>query len=117
MLRLIATNPRDASVGTWNPKKSRIILLPINARTTPMEGCKYSNSDIPSATRMNRDRKPKMAKKFDVITMKGSLVTPKTAGIESTANAISLSSITAMVSSKGVACPKCSRLSSHPPEV
>lgn len=78
---------------------------------------------------------PRMAKRLDEKTMKGSRVTPKTAGIESTwkqdtklspitthlflgiytckmdkgqreltANAISLSSITATVRSKGVAC-------------
>lgn len=58
-------------------------------------------------TSVYSDLKPKMAKKLEVKTTKGSRVTPKTAGIESTANTISLSSITATVRSNGVACPKC----------
>lgn len=69
--------------------------------------CKYFNSDIPSEIIKKSDLKPKMAKRLDVKTTNGSRVTPKTAGIESTANAMSLSSITATVRSKGVACPKC----------
>lgn len=58
-----------------------------------------------------------MANRLDENTMKGSLVTPKTAGIESTAKAMSLSSITATVRSNGVACSKCLMLSACHPDL
>ena len=48
-------------------------------------------------------RSPRMANMFEEKTMNGSVVTPKTAGTESTANTMSLSSMQVKTSRSGVA--------------
>jgi hypothetical protein len=53
--------------------------------------------------KVNKDLNPRTAKMLDEKTISGSLVTPNTAGIESTANAMSLNSRTTNVSNRGVA--------------
>ena len=55
------------------------------------------------ASRKNIERRPRIAKMLDVKTMKGSLVTAKIAGIESTAKIRSLISTQTSARKSGVA--------------
>jgi hypothetical protein len=56
-----------------------------------------------ASIKKNRERRPRIAKTLEVNTMKTSVVTPKIAGMESTANITSATSTTISTISKGVA--------------
>ena len=93
----------DAVVEIVSPKNScPIILSPIKHNRPPRP---YLNSQKVSVTllsRKNSDRKPMMANMLEKKTMKVSVVTEKTAGMESTAKMMSENSITNSTRNSGV---------------
>ena len=64
---------------------------------------RYANISIELASKKYNALSPKIANIFDVYSIIGSFDIPKIAGIESIANTKSVSSITAIQASKGVA--------------
>mmetsp|Transcript_13702 Transcript_13702/g.58546 ORF Transcript_13702/g.58546 Transcript_13702/m.58546 type:complete len:202 (-) Transcript_13702:764-1369(-) len=97
------TTASDASVEISNPPNPATILHPTKPSTAATAVCRYSSSATITATNAKRLRKPKMANMLLEYTMNGSCVTPNTAGMESTANTTSESSMTHRHNSKGVA--------------
>eukprot|EP00882_Tetradesmus_deserticola_P023723 GHRQ01025832.1.p1 GENE.GHRQ01025832.1~~GHRQ01025832.1.p1 ORF type:complete len:125 (+),score=19.66 GHRQ01025832.1:154-528(+) len=97
------TTSRLTSVGMITSPNSSSILTPMNPKTSATALSKNRSSVITVLTKAYRLRSDRIANMLLVYTMKGSSVTPNTAGMESTANTTSLSSMTASVSSSGVA--------------
>src|SRR5687767_14357448 len=93
-------NPSDAHMGTWTQWLISI-LMPMNTRTADNPSWRYWNRDIIFASRKYNARRPRIAKAFDVKTRKALRVTPKIAGIESTANTMSVVSTTTSTANSG----------------
>eukprot|EP00964_Phaeocystis_antarctica_P057443 scaffold33997_cov65-Phaeocystis_antarctica.AAC.5 len=96
------TTASDIIVDTSTPKYSATSLPPTKPRTSATDLPRYSNWSTIWATIVYRARRPRMAKALDVKAMKGSFVTPKTAGIESTAKTTSEISTHTSATSSGV---------------
>ena len=82
---------------------ARSIFTPTKIRITPRPYFRYLNSCATAARAKYKARRPSIAKMLLVRTINGSRLTEKTAGIESTANATSVVSITSKVINNGVA--------------
>mmetsp|Transcript_3267 Transcript_3267/g.10188 ORF Transcript_3267/g.10188 Transcript_3267/m.10188 type:complete len:233 (-) Transcript_3267:146-844(-) len=95
--------PSEVEIETSWPKNSATILLPTKPRTSATAGCRYSKSLTSVASTLKRARSPRMANMFDVNATKGSDVTPRTAGTESTAKTTSDTSMHASATRSGVA--------------
>ena len=96
-----ATTSNDASTGTWYHGMISI-LAPMNTSTIARPYLSMWKRSATSTSRKYRARKPMMANRFDVKTMNGSVVMAKIAGIESTANTRSVTSIRISTRNSGV---------------
>mmetsp|Transcript_11807 Transcript_11807/g.34099 ORF Transcript_11807/g.34099 Transcript_11807/m.34099 type:complete len:234 (+) Transcript_11807:287-988(+) len=95
--------PNDTSLLSSNPKYSPTSFPPTNPRIKATAGGRKRSCSTATESTEKRLRRLRMAKIFEVKTMNGSSVMPKTAGTESTANTMSVSSMQTSTSSKGVA--------------
>ncbi len=100
--RIVAITVNEIAVGMCQISISNI-FTPIKVKITARPYCSKLNFSATPDNRKYIARRPKIANKFDVKTMKGSVVTAKIAGILSTAKITSLSSTIINTSSSGVA--------------
>ena len=99
---ITATTDKDKAVGILNRSIS-IILIPINTNTKAKPYFSKLKRSAISANRKYIERKPKIAKIFEVKTINGSVVIAKIAGIESTAKIRSENSTSTSTKNSGVA--------------
>ena len=78
------------------------IFTPMKVSSTPKPYLSSQNLSTTLLSIKNSDRSPKMAKMLEKKTIKGSCVTEKMAGIESTAKSTSENSITNNTTNSGV---------------
>ena len=71
--------------------------------SSAMPGFRYTNRSAEPASRKYSARRPRTAKALEVNTTNRSLVTPNTAGIESSANTTSVTAMATRATSRGVA--------------
>jgi len=96
-----AITPRESRVGTVH-QPAISILTPTNMSTPASPYLSRRKRAAMLARRKYRARRPRMAKMLEEATMKGSVVTAKTAGMESTANMASLMPIRTTTRNRGV---------------
>jgi len=96
--------PSDQLIGNLPPKASlgQTIFRPTNTRMTPSPYLRNKKAFTMLCSTKNSERKPMMAKMFDVNTMNGSLARAKIAGTESMAKMMSLNSMKARATKSGV---------------
>lgn len=82
ILSTLVTTARANDVGTWKPKNSKIILVPIKPKTIATAGSRYCRSVAALDSIVYRLRKPMIAKRFEEKTTSGFCVCDEGIGLK-----------------------------------